>query len=314
MEKLSKDICFLAKDNIYSNTTNGYKELILSPYYYWVFEKKLPVKDTKRAKKILPQMLQSSLPKSEFEYVVIQNKEDKNSYEIFVIDLTVLKTKLSSFSIPFDNVSSISFSHKEFQNIQLQLQNSVLVSDEKYSYEVNISKNVSSALQKEDMLETLKKKNKLNYKYSLGNGTLLQKSVDFLDNSFLSIFLILTLLLSTVGVNFYSNTEKINKYETKRQELLASQKFATHQVQLKYIMDNILELDSTQKKFRNKLRKLLSVKTNTNTFIDSVEYDDGSWYIKIQSTSKKEADKIISKSKHSFIKKDKNYFIYESNQ
>ena len=51
MNKLKKEICFLAKDNIYNTELDSYKELILSPYYYWYFEKKLPVNSVSRAKK-----------------------------------------------------------------------------------------------------------------------------------------------------------------------------------------------------------------------------------------------------------------------
>lgn len=314
MEKLSKEICFLAKNNIYNNNNNSYKDLILSPYYYWHFEKKLPVKDTKRAKKILPQMLQSSLPTSEFEYVVIQNKEDKNLFDIFVLDLKLLKESLKSLSVSFDIISSIGFTHLEFQNTQIQLQNSIIVSEDLYAYEIDNSKNIDTTLIKKDINTVIKEKNKLNFKYPLGNGTIVQKSADFIDNNFFSLLTVLFLLLSSVSINFYTNNTTITKYEIKKQELLSSQKFATHQVQLKYIMDNILELDSTQKNFRNKLKKILSVSSNAKTFLHSLEYDDGSWYVKVQANSKKDANSLVSKLKLNFIKQQKNHYIYESNQ
>ena len=315
MDKLKKEICFLSKENIYNNKNNTvYKEVILSPYYYWYFEKKLPVNNVSRAKKIIPQMLISSLPSKEFEYIIIQDKKNKNTFKVFALDVELLKEKLNSFNINYETISSVSFTHIELENIELELKSSIIASDEKNSFEVSKDKNISTNFEKKDISVYLKNKNKLLFKYSLGNGSLLQKLIEFIENNFLSIFFIVFLLLSTISIKLYTNISLVNKYKFDTKELLKKQNYATHQIQLKYIMDNLIELDLKQRLFRNNLQDIVNLNTTHNTFLNSIEYDDGYWYIKVKSPSKKESDNLINKLKFNFIKKEKQNFIYEKNK
>ena len=259
-------------------------------------------------------MLLSSLPNSEFEYIIIQNKKDKNKFDIYVLDISLLKDKLNSFNISYEMISSISFTHIEFKDIEIELDDSIVVSDQKYAFEVLKTKHIETTLKKEPIKTSLKNITKLKYKYSLGNGTLAQKSIDFLDNNFISLVFICFLFLCGGIINLFTNYNLISEYDIKTKQLLSTQKYATHQVQLKYLMDNLLELDSKQKSFRYELNDILSIKSNQKNFLQSIEYADGDWYTKIQSSSKDEADKLAAKAKLKFIKEEDKYFVYERNR
>ena len=161
MEKLRKEICFLAKDNIYCNNKDGYKEIILSPYYYWYFEKVLPTSNVKRAKKILPQMLMSSLPQSTFEYIIVAKKDDKNKFDIYVLDIVKIKEKLHSFNISFDNVSAVALSHIEFKNSEILLDNGKLICENNSCFEIDSLKNIETTLEKKSIDDAKKDIKKL---------------------------------------------------------------------------------------------------------------------------------------------------------
>lgn len=311
---LKKEICFLSKDKIYCNRNQGNfnKELILSPYYYWHFEKKLPVTNIKRAKKIIPQILESSLPNKDLKYIIIQ--KEKNQFEIFVLDILLLKDKLKSLNIPHKLVQNISFSHLEFINSEIQLDNAILVSTGEFASEINIDKAVSTNLPKSDINSVLKSKNKLEYRHSLDGESLTQKSIDFLEANFIALVFIFIFFITSLGIDIYSNKILENKYTDKKQELFSSQKYATHELQLSYIMDNFLELDSKYKSFRNDFKKILGISANQKSYINSIEYEDGQWLLHVKSATKGKADSLLNKTKLKYIKKQKDFFVYEKSK
>jgi hypothetical protein len=186
-----------------------------------------------------------------------------------------------------------------------------VVKNDKNAFEIAKSKYNSTALQTEPIVKILETKKTLIYKYSLGNASVGQKFIEFFDNNFLLLATIETILLVGGMVNLYTNYKLINQYENKTALLLSTQKYATHQVQLKYIMDNLLDLDSKQKQFRVELNSILAIQSDETSFLASAEYDESYWYIKVQAPSKEAADKLLSSAQFKFINKEDKYFTYE---
>jgi len=311
---LKKEICFLSKNKIYyaKDQTHSKKELILSPCYYWHFERKLPVTSIKRAKKIIPQILKSSLPNKEFKYIIIQ--KEKKLFEIFVLDIIFLKEKLRKLDIAFDLVSNISFSHLEFKQSEIKLDDSVLISNAEYSCEINSSKfeQKNNSLDN-DIRVVLKNKEKLEYKYSLGGSDWLQKGIDFLDDNFKALVLLLTILILSQGVGVYSNMLLEDEYNSKKQKKLSSQKYATHEIQLSYVMNDLLDLDIKYKKFKEDFNKILNIKSDGKNYVNSIEYDNGQWLLHVKSSKSEDAKRLLSKTKFKYIKQQKQFFVYEKN-
>ena len=312
MDILKKEICFLSKDKIYcaKNQTKFNKELILSPYYYWYFEKNLPITNIKRAKAIVSQMLESSLPSNKNFHYILRQKENK-VFDILVLDYDLLLTKLNKLGIKKELVSSLSFSHFEFEDYFIPLENSILLSYQGHVSEIKNKDTVNTDLLRTDIVTFLKNKQKLSFKYNFSKGNIVHKFVDSLDKNFVPVVSILVILLSSLIIQLFTTTTILSKVEQKKETLIKTQKYATHSVQLKYVMDEILELDFKQKNLKNNMNNLLKINGKESSYISKVEYDDGDWFVDIHSKTKKNADALIQNKKFNFIRKDKNNFKYE---
>ena len=312
MDILKKEICFLSKDKIYcaKDKSKFDKELILSPYYYWYFEKKLPTSNIKRAKLIVSQMLESSLPKDKnFHYIL--RKKDNKTYDIFVLDYDLLIIKLNTLGIKKELVSSLSFSHLEFEECSISLENSILLSFEGSVAEIENQETISSNLLKIDMITLLKSKQKLSFKHNFSKGNIVQKSIELLDKNFIAIMSILVLVFSSLLIELFTTMTLLKKIEEKKDNLIKSQNYATHSVQLKYVMNEILEFDFKQKSLKNNMNNILKIKGTGSSYISQVEYDNGEWFIDVFAENKKNADILLKDKKFNFIREDKNNFKYE---
>ncbi|MGB5867096.1 MAG: hypothetical protein WBG69_04385 [Arcobacteraceae bacterium] len=312
MDILKKEICFLSKDKMYCTKGDKKfnKELILSPYYYWYFEKKLPVTNIKRAKAIVSQMLESSLPTDKNFQFILRQKE-KNVFDIFVLDYDLLISKLNTLGIEKERISSISFSHLEFEESYIELDDTILLSFQDSVAEISNTINYEVNLLKIDIHDFLKNKQKLSFKYSFSKGNLLQKTIDFLDTSFIPVASVFILLISSLMIQLFTSQNILKINQEKKENLLKTQTYATHSVQLKYVMDEMLQIDFKQKNLKNSMKKLTKINANATTYIAKVEYDDGDWFLDVVAPDKTQADNLIKNNKFSFVREDKNIFKYE---
>ena len=312
MDILKKEICFLSKDKIYcsKNDKKFKKELILSPYYYWFFVKKLPISNIKRAKAIAAQMLESSLPQDkEFEYIL--REKEKNTFEIYVLDKELLIGKLQTLGIKKEMVSSISFSHIELEESCLELEDSFVIRYENNATEILKTKAGENTLLHIPINDYLKEKQKVVFKYSFSKGDILQKTLEIAESNFLSIATILFLVFMSYLLNIFTLSNVTSMYEKKQQEVLSSQTYATHSVQLKYVMDEVLQLDFKQKGLKNSINNILKIKGNSTTYITNIEYDDGDWFLDVVAENKSKADSLMKNKNFNFVRANKNIFKYE---
>ena len=312
MDILKKEICFLSKDKMYCNKNDkSYtKELILSPYYYWYFEKKLPVSNMKRAKAIISQMLETSLPiNKNFTYVL--RLKEKNIFDVFVVDSDLLISKLNTLGIEKEKISSISFSHLELDDCYIKLDDSEIFSYQNIVSEITQKDTVTSNLLNIDINDFLEKKTKLLFKHNFSRGNFLQKTIEFCDMNFSVITGIFLLFLSSLVIDIVSAQNTINNYVEGKESVLKKQTYATHSVQLKYVMDEVLKIDFKQKKLKTTYNNLLKMNTNKNNFIQKLEYDDGDWFVDILAQNQNNANSLIKNKKFTFVRSDKNIFKYE---
>lgn len=312
MDILKKEICFLSKEKLYcsKNEKNFNKEIILSPYYYWYFEKKLPVSNIKRARAIVAQMLESSLPQNkEFQYIL--REKEKNFFEIFVVDTELLIGKLQTMGIKKEMVASISFSHTELEESCMELENSFVLHYENNATELSKNISLGNTLLHRDIKEFLEEKQKLNFKYSFSKGNMIHKSLDILETHFISVAIVLGLILISLVVDIFTLNNVENQYEQKQENILKTQTYATHSVQLKYVMDEVMQLDFKQKSLKNSINDILKIKANTTTYISKIEYDDGDWFLDVVAPDKQKADALVKNKKFQFVRADKNIFKYE---
>jgi len=312
MDILKKEICFLSKDKIYCTIGDEKysKELILSPYYYWYFEKKLPVSNTKRAKAIVSQMLETSLPLDKKFQFILRQKE-KNIFDVFALDYELLVSKLNILGIEKEMVSSIAFSNIELEDSLIELDNSIILSYEGSVSEIQKKETVESHLLKIDIKSFLEKKQKTFFRYRFSKGNAVQKTLDFMESNFLSIAVVLVFFLSSFMIDIVSTNSVVNEYEQKKEQVFKTQSYATHSVQLKYVMDEVLQLDFKQKNLKKEMQQIIKINANKNSYIKKLEYDDGDWFLSVVAQDKDNADKLLKNKKYTFVGTEKNIFKYE---
>lgn len=309
MELLKKEVCFLSKNHIYltKNDNNYSKDIILSPYYYWYFQRKLPTSNKKRALKILPQIVSSLLPHENFKFVLKQI--DKQNYEVFALDLELVKKNLQSKGVSYSKVSNFGFSHIEFEDGSYSLKDAFLLKQNGQACETK--QVLSRDLNEQSIEEVLKNIQKLSFKISGGNSTFLEKGLDFLENNANALIVAIAIIIVANIVNITTTNSLKNSYETQKEALLLEQKYAEHAVQLKYIKDNFMQTDFEQKAIRMKLEKLSSLKTNASLYLDSFELENKIWQYEVKAVNKESADGLLTQINPKFIKHNKGIFYYE---
>lgn len=312
MDILKKEICFLSKETLYctKNKKNYNKEVILSPYYYWYFEKKLPVSNIKRARAIASQMLEHLLPQN-VDFLYVLKEKEKNIFEIFVVNKDLLIGKLQTMGIKKEMVSTLCFSHKELDECSLELENSIVIHHKENAAELpkNIAPN--NTLLHKSMQEFLEEKEKLNFKYNFSKGNILQKSLDILETNFLGVSIALVLILISIVMRIMTLDSITTQYNQKEKELLKTQKYATYSVQLKYVMDELMQLDFKQKSFKKNFQNIVKIHGNSTTYLSNIEYDDGDLFVNVVSPNKQKADNLMKNKKFNFVRVDKNIYKYE---
>jgi hypothetical protein len=314
MDILKKEICFLSKDKIYysKNEKKFKKDLILSPYYYWYFVKKLPISNVKRAKVIVSQMLESSLPQNkQFEYILKEREKEKKTFDVYIVDQELLVSKLHTFGIKKEMISSISFSHIELEESCLELDHSFIIHYENNVAEIDKNKTIENTLLNLNIKTFLKDKEKIDFKYAFSKGDILQKTLELLESNFKSVAIILGLFFVSQLIDIVTLNNKTNLYDIKQSEVLKSQTYATHSIQLKYVMDEVLQLDFKQKNLKNSMNNILKIKGNTTTHIAKIEYDDGDWFLDIVAPNKEKAEIFMKNKNYDFVGSKKSTFKYE---
>ncbi len=309
MELLKKELCFLSKNGIhYSNNNDKYqKELIISPFYYWYFERKLPTSSRSRAKKIIPQILSSFLPKKEFEYFLKQ--KDKNDYEIFVVDLELLKANVAQFGLDFKKISYIAFANNTLNSGFFDLGETTLLIENNHASE--LKQLVNTTQEKIGIEKALQTIEKINYKISMGNSTYVENTLMFIQSHVKSIAAILILLIASQLIISVSNIKVKNSYLQKEEALLQNQSYAQHRVQLAYIKESFMQTDFEQKAFRSYFESIARLKGNNNTYIQSLEYNQNHWTFDVKSSNKNEAQNFISPLDLTFVKNNNDIYMYE---
>jgi len=312
MDILKKEICFLSKDTIYctKNKKNYNKELILSPYYYWYFEKKLPVSNIKRARAIASGMLEHSLPQN-IDFLYVLKEKEKNIFEIFVVNRDLLIGKLQTMGIKKEMVSTLCFAHKELDECSLELENSIVIQHKGDAAELPKNITLNNTLLHKSIKEFLEEKEKLNFKYNFSKGNILQKSLDILETNFLGISIALVLILISIVMKIITLDSITTQYNQKEKEVLKTQKYATYSVQLKYVMDELMQLDFKQKSFKKSFQNIVKIHGNSTTYLSNIEYDDGDLFVNVVSPNKQTADDLMKNKKFNFVRVDKNIYKYE---
>lgn len=302
------------KNNIYfaSNDTSGGLDVILSPYYYWYFKQKLPVADKKTATKIAPEFFMSKIDNTkEYEYILIPTNE-KNIFEVIIVNMGLFWENLKALGVEKSRILNVSFATKEFDEVKINLKDSLLVVSQNQAFELPISKNISIIDIKDDTIDNaLSRKTKLDFTYRLSSGNIVESIIDIADNYYKSLIGIFLILSVAFMIDIVLSYQEIKSYNIKKLEALAGQKYAEHSIQLSYVKKNFEALDANEKKFRQELNNILKLPTNQNIYINKFYFENGLWRLDIIAQDRASADAFIAPLGASFAGENDKKFIYE---
>jgi uncharacterized membrane protein len=305
-----KEICYLNNNYIYYANDNKKNKLdiILSPYFYWYFKQKLPVSNKKRAKSIAREFFANRLENKEYEYIINPLKE-KNTFEVFAVDMSRVYEVLKGKNIDKSMISSISFASYELVDTQIECDDTHLIVKDGEAFEISKSQNIIADAK--PIKEAIKSIDKLNFKHQISKGGALENVVDFVDNNYIHLIFISIFVSISFGINIYLKYNEQKLYESKQATQMEKQKYADHAIQLEYVKKNYEKIDKDAKMFRKKFASILSLNSSASVYMTKIFYEDKIFDIDVQAPAKPQADAFVAPLKANFISANQNKFSYE---
>lgn len=313
MKLFQKNIGFLSQSDLYfTEEQKGLKSaLILSPYFYWHFQEKLPTNKLTKAKKIAPQVVQSKLPEGKFEYYVFPTETEK-LFDVFAFDRKFLEQHLETISYDSSKISHISFSALELPREQLiKAGDSCIASENGIFFELqnSLSYEQGNAL---PIKEMLKSKTYLNHKIGFNRGSFLEEGFQFAEQNghqIAAIFVIASFgILAKVLYHYNLQSE----LQTKIDSLMVSQTYADHPAQLKYISRELAKTDRSQMAIREDINRIFSMSSTNNTYLTKAIYNlDKGWTVHIAASDKQSAEALLKNINVRFVSFQGGIYTFE---
>jgi len=282
--KSKKNIIILDKDTIIGKVSDK-NEIILTPSFYWVTKRELPIKFTFEAKKYMPSIFEEIAPSGKYSYFAI--KEDKE-YLLFAYEDRKIFEALEKFGI--SNVRGIYFAQNELKDfLPFDLENGFaleLVDGIVTKVPTNIVKN-------------LKRVENLNI--PLKHKITLKRYSYIVDESGVKNIAIALIVLITVfifeSMYFYKESQDI---ESKAQKVFEKYSLPPTKLQNRAIYSNLNEIAKYQKDLREFLYKITKVSLKSDERVENIDIDG------------KEANIEIALSNQNRIEYFKNYFLSQN--
>ena len=282
--KPQKNIIILDKDTIIGNISDK-NEIILTPSFYWVTKRELPIKFTFEAKKYMPSIFEEIIPSGKYSYFAI--KEDKE-YLLFAYEDRKIFEALERFGI--SNVTGIYFAQNELKDfLPLDLENGFaldLVDGIVTRVPTNIVKNP---------------KRVENLNIPLKHKITLKRYFHIVDESVVKNLAIASVVLITVfiveSIYFHKESQDI---ESKAGEVFKKYNLPPTNLQNRAIYSNLYEIAKYQKDLREFLYKVTKISLRSDERVENIDIDG------------KEANIEITLSNQNRIEYFKNYFLSQN--
>lgn len=248
-----KNLFFISK---YSKPVIDSKcDAILSPEFYWVIEKELPVKYLYQARKFSNVVFEGLLPEGNYSFLTVKKDE---KFLFFAYDSSFIKSKLEEYQIDIQYIDNFYFAQNEFDMSEcydlgeaiLTNQNSILSLIPKKFVKVESCKRISNI--------TLEIKSGIKVPIEKYNLPLSQKVLNYL-------IILGMLFISTQITEVYILKKQLDNIANNKAKLYKKYKFPSTSFQVEAIKNRIQKQNNQQVNFRSTLLKLINAQTGDKT-------------------------------------------------
>ena len=262
--------------------------VVLSPSFYWVIKKALPVKYARDAIKLAPSIFEDILPAGVFSYFAY--KEDDVFFLFAYNDKEILE-KLSSKGIKSNNVAKYYFAQSEFNDLEHPLK-----IDDNFALTLNNGVVIKVPI---TLVENPQEMEKSKHKYSK-HSIELSRINQIADTSKLNkITITLAILLSLFVGEYFIKISSLSQIEQKTTEVFKKYKLQSSKLQNRSILNSLNKKYETQLQLRKAFLAINSLKFTQDEYIEILEYNNNtlSAVIKIDQSKEKKIIKDL-KMKH----------------
>ncbi len=236
--------------------------VVLSPSFYWVIKKALPVKYARDAIKLAPSIFEDILPSGTFSYYAYK---EGDAFLLFAYNDKEILEKLNSKGLKSSNVSKYYFAQSEFNQVEDAIkidQNSALTLNNDVLIKVPLS-----------LVQSPKEIDTDNHKYSK-HSIQLSRINQIADTSKLNkITITLAILLMLFVGEYFIKTSSFSDIENKTTEVFKKYKLQSSKLQNRSVLSSLNKKYDEQISLRKAFVALNSLKFAQGEYIEIIEYE-----------------------------------------
>ncbi|MDR1555179.1 MAG: hypothetical protein LBS39_04035 [Campylobacteraceae bacterium] len=238
-------------------------DIILSPKYYWTKIEKLPVKYTFQAKEYAPSVFDGFIPKGDYSYKVIKQKDD---FLLFAYDTKNILESLEALGINPPDVRKVYFAQTEFANyplpIKIDSKNVLMTHNEKIiKAPLSLAKeyvNIKDVLQTLKLSKNIIKLGKFNHFY--------EKQSALKGIMYVFVFLMILFL----GESLYL-VSALSSQEDKKEKILEQYSLPSTELQLNALLKQQENINKQQSAIREKISEIFRFSFLKGEYFKSIE-------------------------------------------
>lgn len=261
IKKKDNAIIFISKTS--SVILQEKSDIVLSPEFYWVVQKNLPIKYPWQAKKLAPSIFDGLLPEGDYQFKAIQDGE---LFYLFAYDNAYIMDHLKKIITNIEFIDNIYFVQNElpkysayacFDNKILYPENNIFI----LLPEALIDK--ENIPVKKPIFEKLSK-----YKISLDTYS---SFIDKKSFNFLVIVLMMLITFNMIEAFYYKN--RISQIQVHAKSLFTTYQLPSTSWQIDAIKKRITEKNTTQLNLRKSLYKIFDLRLKEDEFMTHMNAD-----------------------------------------
>ncbi len=274
-----KDVVFITKDNHIKLTKRC--DVILSPEFYWVLRKKLPVKTVRQARKLCNSIFDDILPNGKYIFKVVK---DGAYFLLFAYDTSFILKNLEKIGIDTNMISQVYFAQNELSgDIVYSIKDKIFVNND--GIFALMPKNLFDG--NAQNIDNIKFEKLSNIVFPIDKYNLLidKKSLNF-------IIIALMVYISCITFELFIYKSDLNKMTKFKQSLYAKYNLPSTSWQIASIEKKINKIDSDEIKLRKKIYKILTLKLKPGEYFTNLVFQKKSFKFTIKLNQAKRAEEI----------------------